>query len=407
MADVLTKPRPLENAQERLDSATRRLLLIAVAFLPVALIIAIRAAAGFGSLADPTAMDTAQMARNISEGKGFVTNQVTPLSLYMSSGYGPHYDVTNPPLYPLVLATIFAGFGANDAAVLSASLGFFALATLMVFLLARRHFSPTVAALAAVLFSSQFEMVKQALSGTSALMAAFMMAWMWYVLTAPGERGLRHYMKAGALFGLCCLTHYGCGLLLPATLIYILFRAKRRNKLSAALFVVGVLIVVSPWLVRNALTAHNPFYTASIYDVLINTGYYPGFQVHRAFEAVPSPLGFTITHIPYLAIKTLNGLAIMHTQWPVLVGLYVLPFFVLSLFIKPKDSSIVASRRLLIACAVIWTLAVCVGDQSYTHLIGLVPMMTVLAAGCMMHLVNRATAGAGRRTAINAIIAIG
>ena len=148
MAEVLTGQRPLENAQERLDSATRKLLLIAVAFIPLVLIIAVRAGSGFGQLAHPGAMDSAQMARNISEGKGFVTNELSPLSLYLSHSVQPMHDVTNPPLYPLALAMLFAAFGANDAVTIAASLGFFALSTLMVFLLARRQFSLAVAALA-------------------------------------------------------------------------------------------------------------------------------------------------------------------------------------------------------------------------------------------------------------------
>lgn len=407
MAEVLTGTRPLENAQERLDSATRKLLLIAVAFIPIALIIAVRAAAGFGQMAHPGAMDIAQMARNIAEGRGFVTNQLTPLSLQMSHSAGPFYDVTNPPLYPLALAMLFAGFGANDAVVIAASLGFFALSTLMVFLLARRQFSLAGAALAAVLFSTQIEMVKQALSGSSTMMASFMMVSMWYVLTAPGDHGPRHYMKAGVLFGLCYLTHYACLLLLPAMLIYILFASARRKKLSAALFLVGAALVASPWLIRNMIVAHNPFFTIDMYDVFMNTGFYPGYQVHRSFDAVPSPLGFIITHIPQLAIKAVDGLIALYSQWPVLVGLYVLPFFVLSLFIKPRDGSVVATRRLLLACAVIWTLGVALGDQLPSHLVGLVPIMTVFAAGYMLHVINRAVASPGRRAALIVAIVIG
>ncbi len=73
----------------------------------------------------PEAMDAAQVARNLSEGKGFTTEFVRPFSLYLiqkhnhaepagslvsakatdsAEIYGPHPDLANAPLYPLVLA---------------------------------------------------------------------------------------------------------------------------------------------------------------------------------------------------------------------------------------------------------------------------------------------------------------
>lgn len=406
MSDMLTQSRPLEHAQERLDNATRKLLLVAVAFIPLALIIALRAASGFGELSYPGAMDSAQIARNIAQGKGFVTNQLSPLSLYLSHSTESIPDVANPPLYPLALALLFGAFGAKDAVVIAASLGFFALSTLMVFLVARRHFSLGVAALAGALFSTQFEVVKLALSGSSAMMATCLMIWFWYVLTAPGERGIGHYMKAGALFGLGCLTHYACALLVPAILVYVWYTRGKRGRLNPVGFVAGVLLVSSPWLIRNAVVAHNPFFSIAYYDVFMNTDLYPGYHIHRVFAAVPSPLGFAITHIPTLAAKSLAGFIEFYQQWPALVGLYVLPFFALSLFIKPRDGALVAARRLLLAFIVIWTLAVSLGDQTATHFISLVPMMTVFAAGYMLHVMNRAFSAPGRRALALAAIVI-
>ncbi len=406
MADVLTGSRPLENAQERLDSATRKLLLIVVAFAPLALIIALRAALGFGQLQYPGAMDAAQMARNIAEGKGFVTSQLTPLSLYASSSPAPIPDITNPPLYPITLAMLFAAFGAKDSVAIATSLGFFALTTLMVFLLARRSFSLGVAALAAALFSTQFEIAKLGVSGSSAMMAAFLTVWFWYVLTAPGERGPRHYAKAGAVFGLGCLTHYGLALLLPAALIYVWFACAKRKGLGVVLFAAACLIVVAPWMVRNVLVTGSPVFTASQYDIMINTGMYPAFAAHRIYGDLASPFGFAITHVPLLATKALGGMLQLYYQWPQQVGLYVLPFFVLALFVRLKDRRAVAVRRLLIACIAIWTISVALGDQSGSHLTGLIPIMIVFAAGCMVSITSRLIGSPGRATALLAAIVV-
>ena len=76
----------------------------------------------------PEAMDAAQVARNLAEGKGFTTEFIRPFSIYLlqqhnhvpaakpAAGanavddgrvYGPHPDLANAPLYPLVLAGLF------------------------------------------------------------------------------------------------------------------------------------------------------------------------------------------------------------------------------------------------------------------------------------------------------------
>jgi hypothetical protein len=68
----------------------------------------------FRNFAAPEAMEAAQLGRNIAEGKGFTTSCIRPLGIYMlekqkgalgSSVLKDGYpDITNPPLYPLILA---------------------------------------------------------------------------------------------------------------------------------------------------------------------------------------------------------------------------------------------------------------------------------------------------------------
>lgn len=78
----------------------------------------------FRNFGTQEAMDTAQVARSISEGQGFTTQFVRPLSIYLVKSHnqdrltstetnsrpdyaqlkGSHPDLANPPVYPLVLA---------------------------------------------------------------------------------------------------------------------------------------------------------------------------------------------------------------------------------------------------------------------------------------------------------------
>src|SRR5271154_730789 len=78
----------------------------------------------YRNLAAPEAMDAAQLARNISEGKGYTTLLIRPFSLYLVQNHNQakapfaltnadfdyaqiktaHPDLANPPVYPLLLA---------------------------------------------------------------------------------------------------------------------------------------------------------------------------------------------------------------------------------------------------------------------------------------------------------------
>lgn len=86
----------------------------------------------FRNLDSPEAMDTAQVARNVSEGRGFTTQFIRPLSVYLLTNQAgikaaasaaplpadaarlrePHPDLANPPLYPLLLAGLWKVFPA-------------------------------------------------------------------------------------------------------------------------------------------------------------------------------------------------------------------------------------------------------------------------------------------------------
>src|SRR5262249_49928232 len=78
----------------------------------------------FKNFSTQEAMDTAQLARNISQGKGYTTQFVRPFSMYLlrkhnegrfaaldetqradlSEIKGKHPDLANPPVFPVLLA---------------------------------------------------------------------------------------------------------------------------------------------------------------------------------------------------------------------------------------------------------------------------------------------------------------
>src|SRR5437899_723910 len=73
----------------------------------------------FHNMSSQEAMDSAQLARNLSEGQGYTTLFVRPVSMYLvkkrnshhavpdndfAKIKGRHPDLANPPVYPVLLA---------------------------------------------------------------------------------------------------------------------------------------------------------------------------------------------------------------------------------------------------------------------------------------------------------------
>src|SRR6185437_13480671 len=71
----------------------------------------------FQNMSSPAAMDAAQLARNISQGRGYTTQFIRPLSIYLvkKANHGTnttdpaflksgHPDISNAPVYPVILA---------------------------------------------------------------------------------------------------------------------------------------------------------------------------------------------------------------------------------------------------------------------------------------------------------------
>src|SRR5208283_1632382 len=100
-----------------------RFVLLGLAIVALAFLYDLRA---YRNLATQEAMDAAQLARNLAEGKGYTTRFIRPFSLYLVQShneakaaagstsatnldfaqikYRPHPDLSNPPVYPVMLA---------------------------------------------------------------------------------------------------------------------------------------------------------------------------------------------------------------------------------------------------------------------------------------------------------------
>jgi 4-amino-4-deoxy-L-arabinose transferase-like glycosyltransferase len=289
--------------------------------------------AQFQGLRVPDAMDAAQVARHISDGDGFATSFVRPLSLAKVQRVAGHPDLYNAPLYPLALAVAFNLFGPNDRAVglVSALFGF--LTVIVAYLLGARLLDRRAGVLAALLTCFSIGLLNASVSGANVTLAAFLITLMFYLILV--HRGtLRWSILCGAICGLAYLTEYGALLLaLPAAALIFLGQRSVRWR-HVGLFAVGFVVVNLPWMIRNGAVTGSPFGTLKAYSLAMYGTSYPLTSVYR----LPSTQGigalpFLAGHYREVGKKLLMNLGSLESSLPGTFGLCLLPLLGLALFL--------------------------------------------------------------------------
>jgi 4-amino-4-deoxy-L-arabinose transferase-like glycosyltransferase len=266
----------------------------------------------FKNLATEEALDTAQLARNISQGKGFTTDYVRPFSMYLlkqkqAADKKPgqdvyrireaHPDIANPPLYPLLLAGWMkimpmrheidpnTQFMTHQPDLLIGLLNqiLFIIAAVLVFLLARRVFDTGVAWVSAFVFLGAELYWRFSVSGLpTMLLLVFFLGLVWVLVRM--EEGVRAEQRgfgwvllmalgAGVLLGLGALTRYSFAwLAIPAAIYCALFLGRQRI-VSAVVPVIVCLAMLAPWTVRNYHLSGALFGTAG-YAIGHKAGYH-------------------------------------------------------------------------------------------------------------------------------------
>ncbi len=275
---------------------------------------------GWTNFSAPEAMDSAQLARNIAEGKGYTTLYVRPLSIYLLQQHNQpkagapaadaasdpakikttaHPDLANAPVYPLVLAGLMKMLPFSYAVNLKSSFWadggrfwryqpdflitvfnevLFFFVVIITFFVARKLFDDKIAQLAAFLTLACEVLWHFSASGLSTMLLLLIFSGLvWCVLkieeaareeVPDAMRILCWSVAVGILAGAGMLTRYSFGwVILPVVLFLVLFSGPK--KFLNALVTFGVFaIVIVPWLVRVASLCGTPFGTAgySIFD---------------------------------------------------------------------------------------------------------------------------------------------
>ncbi len=354
----------------------------------------------------PEAMDQAQIARNLAEGRGFTTWNIRPLSMHLrqesdqshgrSGSVLPvrhHPDLENAPVYPILEAALFKVLPAGtryaaaavpapihripaEMAISWMNIGLLLVVVVQVYRLGCRLFDPVVGGLAAAIVCGTDLFWRFAYSGLSTLLLMSLLLLVVRVLVtwearsrpdAPPVRLGPVLLSAGvgALLALMCLTRYSTGwLVIPAAVFLLVFGGARRW-LSAGAMLAVFLLLLTPWMVRTWRLSGLPFGTAS-FALFAGTETFPDDRLIRSFS--PNVASVALGEVAAKAIN--NAIHQFQDELPRLGGSWLTGFFLVSLLLPFRNPTL--SRMRLFAAG---SLAVLFVAQALgrTHLSTLSP----------------------------------
>jgi len=378
----------IQEAIHKLEVAGgMRPLRIALSVLAVLAMITLYNFRAYHNMSNQEAMDAAQLARNISQGKGYTTDFIRPFSMFLLKKNneaqavagrlselamikGPHPDITNPPAYPVVLAVLmkllpldfsmplnrsFWGNGGNfwrfqpDFIIAIFNELLFLGAVVLLFFLARRLFDPLTAWISAGIFFGTETFWRFSISGLSTMLLVFIFLGLVWTLLLIEEQcrnadsrkvwAVLLALASGLLVGLGCLTRYSFGwLIIPVLAFLLFFSGSRKAALLPSAFVAFAL-VVTPWIVRNFSVSDTPLGTSG-YSIYQDSGLFPEDMLERSLDP-----NFTRGRINAVTQKfLLNSRQIIQEQVPRLSGNWLGAFFVVGRNLRKIARQHVAGR---------------------------------------------------------------
>lgn len=276
----------------------------------------------YKNLSNPEAMDMAQLARNISQGRGYVTDylRITSLAIVKEQTGGDarinnHPDIVNPPLYPVLLAGVFkaaslAGVPIQytpregdvrylpELVVCIFNQALLLVALFLTFSLGRKLFDREVAIFAAVMLFLNELLWRFSISGLPTILSMVVLLLLFHLLVSFRMRNMTdnvHDLESvpgvgwtlgmgaliGLLVGLASLSQYALGWLVIPVLWYVMLSARNGRKLLAgAVVLLMFAAVLAPWVARNVMLSGLPFGLAT-YAPAVGTAKLSGDVLER------------------------------------------------------------------------------------------------------------------------------
>lgn len=277
----------------------------------------------------PDSMEYAQTARNLSQGKGAVTDTIWVLRTAYPFTRPPS-DVRRPLLWSAVVSVFFRFFGAEDWVVTLASGIIGCCSVVLLYLLARRCLEGLESFLVALIYLLQREVIILNQSGLSeplftALLLLVCLFWLrsktpWQSILLGILVGLTQWVRLNGFL-----------ILIPLVLFELLLR-QERWRLKTLFLLIGFILAVLPIAIRNQMhLGEFTILNLQRYIVVGDIPPYPAHGAERALEKI-SVIRVFLAEPRAVAVKYVSGLSrnlnsLLSAANPLLWGLFLIPLF--------------------------------------------------------------------------------
>lgn len=369
-----------------------RLMAALMGFAVIAVLYDMHSVPGFTS---PEAMESAQLARNLAQGKGFTTQTLRPIDVSLLKKQSPETlaralnqpgmrlpDVHNPPLYPALVAGVFKAFAFNLPAgqmpttrylelwIVGLNQVLFFLSVILLYIVAKNLFDPAVAGMSAVLFTATNLFWQFTLAGISTSLLILIFLGIVWCLTrilkrnAPESQsaspgGLRMALLLGVLIGLGCLTRYSFAFILFPVLVLLGISLKESKAKLLLAVAVAFSLVLAPWIARNVTVSGNLFGSAS-YDIFQQTDPFPEDTLERSLDVTP---GLNRMQAQFYVDKLMvNARTILEEELPRLGGNWLALFFFVGILIPYRNKTLSKLRLFVLGSVVVFIIVEALGQ---------------------------------------------
>lgn len=387
--DSIREGGPPIGGCSRFDTIIKRSLLA----LLVCVLVLTAFVAKFDFLSDVNAIDYAQIARNLAEGKGFSTSVATPLALAIRSGDAGSADLSRPPLHVAMLALGMRLWGPHDKTVALISIIFLLLTLAATFVIGRLAFGDEVAVYSVAITAVSTGLLAQALTGLETPLLALLFTLLFGLLLlhsrSEGPHSLLWPALTGLILGLCYLVRFECLAILPALLLFWALATPAR-RFPAILVALAVFAAVAlPWVVRTNLLVDGVPASTHSYELLTQTVSHPSQTLVRQFlDVPPSPFSFIVAHPLQMLRKFNDGLRSAYAGVPQLLNPYVFIFFILAFFVGSLRRRCGLGHWCLAVSVILMTLGMCLYSNVFRLLLAFSPIVTLVATAAFTAYAN-------------------
>ena len=357
---------------------------------------------GYENYSSEEAMENAQLARNVAQGRNYTTDSIRPLALFLlenSAEPGQSSkvlaqrvpDLSCAPVYPFLLAGLMKvlpfDFTASQPwsyqperwiSIFNQAL-FFGVVGLL-FLLARRLFDSGVAWLSAVLFAGTRLFWRFSFSGLSTLwLMLVFLAVVWFMTSIERRdraatdgfdvKSIFLALLTGALVGVGGLTRYAFAWMIVPVILFVGLSVKQGKGRLCAAISLAFLAVMLPWLARNVALSGHCFGTAD-YALVQGTPPFPGDTLERSSDPRPGLKRVVPMDVVYKLLA--NSGDIFGNELPKFGGNWITAFFLAGLFIPFRNGGLMRLRWFLVGSFILLLAVQALGQ---THLSGDAPQI--------------------------------